>query len=197
MRATARHVGRPRTAAQEVAAGGAEDVAERNLLVLARGRAALGPATRGGEAPDRVARPPPACPRHVAALAFLGGVPKRIVVDNLTAGITHADRDDPRVNRAYGELARHDGCFVDPARVAHPKDTPRVERNVQYARASCFAGRTSGTLAALRAEAARWCREVAGQRVHGTTGERPFVAFQAREAAALRLLPPQPWEHAT
>jgi len=133
---------------------------------------------------------------HVAALAFLGGVPKRIVVDNLTAGITHADRYDPRVNRAYGELARHYGFFVDPARVAHPKDKPRVERNVQYARDSCFAGRTSGTLAALRAEAARWCREVAGQRVHGTTGERPFVAFQAREAAALRPLPPQPWEQA-
>jgi hypothetical protein len=71
-----------------------------------------------------------------------------------------------------------------------------VERNVQYARDSCFAGRTSGTLAALRAEAARWCREVAGQRLHGTTGERPLVAFQQREAAALRPLPPQPWEQA-
>ena len=133
---------------------------------------------------------------HVAAFAFLGGVPTRLVLDNLTAGITHADRYDPRVNRAYGELARHYGCLVDPTRVAHPKDKPRVERNVQYARDSCFAGRSSGTLAALRAEAARWCREVAGQRLHGTTGERPFVAFQQREAAALRPLPPQPWEQA-
>lgn len=133
---------------------------------------------------------------HVAALAFLGGVPQRVVVDNLTAGITHADRYDPRVNRAYGELARHYGFLVDPARVAHPRDKPRVERNVQYARDSCFAGRPGGSLATLRAEAVRWCREVAGQRLHGTTGERPFVVFQEREAAALRPLPPQPWEHA-
>ena len=133
---------------------------------------------------------------HVAAFAFLGGVPQRLVLDNLTAGIAHADRYDPRVNRAYGELARHYGFLVDPTRVAHPKDKPRVERNVQYARDSCFAGRNGGTLATLREEAARWCRDVAGLRLHGTTGERPLVAFQQREAATLRPLPPQPWEQA-
>jgi len=81
MRATARHVGRPRTEAQEVAAGGAEDVAELNLLVLARGRAALGTATRGGEAPDRVERPPPTCPRHEA-----GGAPARCELGARRAG---------------------------------------------------------------------------------------------------------------
>jgi transposase len=133
---------------------------------------------------------------HVAAFAFLGGVPRRVVLDNLTAGITHADRYDPRVNRAYGELARHYGFLVDPTRVAHPQDKPRVERNVQYARESFFRGRPPGPLAALRADAARWCRDVAGQRLHGTTGERPFVAFQQREQAALQPLPPRPWEPA-
>jgi hypothetical protein len=115
---------------------------------------------------------------HVAAVAFLGGVPRRVVLDNLTAGIAHADRYDPRANRAYGELARHYGFLVDPTRVAHPQDKPRVERNVQYARDSFFRGRALGPLAAPRAEAARWCREVAGQRLHGTTGERPYVAFE-------------------
>lgn len=131
---------------------------------------------------------------HVAAFAFLGGVPRRVVLDNLTAGIAHADRYDPRANRAYGELARHYGFLVDPTRVAHPQDKPRVERNVQYARESFFRGRELGPLAALRAEAARWCREVAGQRLHGTTGERPWVAFEQRERAALGPLPPHAWE---
>lgn len=122
---------------------------------------------------------------HVAAFAFFGSAPKRLVIDNLTAGIIHADRYDPRVNRAYGELARYYGCLVDPARVARPKDKPRVERQVQYARESFFRGRDFADLAALRAEAASWCREVAGQRRHGTTGERPLVAFHARERAAV------------
>jgi transposase len=131
---------------------------------------------------------------HVAAFAFFGGVPRRVVLDNLTAGITHADRYDPRANRAYGELARHYGFLVDPARVLRPRDKPKVERGVPYARESFFRGRDLGPLAAMRAAAARWCREVAGQRLHGTTGERPVVAFREREQAALQPLPPHPWE---
>ena len=33
---------------------------------------------------------------------------------------------DPRVNRAYGELARYYGCIIGPSRVACPQDKPRV-----------------------------------------------------------------------
>jgi transposase len=131
---------------------------------------------------------------HIAAFTFFGGVPKRVVPDNLTAAITTADRYDPRVNRAYGELARYYGFLVDPARAARPTDKPRVERSGQYARQSFFRGREWASLEAMRAEAARWCREVAGQRTHGTTREHPLPAFEARERAALAPLPARPWE---
>jgi transposase len=134
---------------------------------------------------------------HVAAFTFLGGAPRRLVPDNLAAGILKADRYDPRVNRAYGELVRAYGCLVDPARVQRPTDKPRVERNVDYARHSFFTGRTFTSLASMRTQAAEWCRTVAGQRVHGTTHERPYEAFLAREQAALLPLPPQPWELVT
>jgi transposase len=134
---------------------------------------------------------------HVAAFTFFGGVPRRLVPDNLTAGVRKADRYDPRLNRAYGELARYYGALVDPTRVRHPQDKPRVERGVSYARESFFCGRTFPTLAAWRGAAAGWCREVAGQRVHGTTGERPLVAFAAREQPALQPLPARPWELVT
>ncbi len=134
---------------------------------------------------------------HVAALHFFGGTPRRVVPDNLTAGIRKADRYDPRLNRAYGELARHYGFLVDPTRVQHPQDKAKVERGVPYARTSFFAGRTWESLAAMRADARRWCLETAGRRQHGTTGEQPLVAFQVREQAALQPLPPQPWERAT
>lgn len=133
---------------------------------------------------------------HVAAFTFFGGVPRRVVLDNLTAGVTTPDRYDPRLNRAYGELSRYYGFLVDPARVARPTDKPKVERGVQYARESFFRGRTYRTLAAWRAAAAAWCREVAGQRLHGSTGEQPLAAFVAREHAALQPLPARPWERA-
>jgi hypothetical protein len=131
---------------------------------------------------------------HVAAFHFFGGAPRRLVPDNLTAGILKADRYDRRLNRAYGELTRHYGCIVDPARVAQPTDKPRVERNVSYARESFFRGQSFPSLTAMRTAARQWCLEVAGLRLHGTTGEQPLVAFQAREQAVLMPLPPQPWE---
>jgi transposase len=131
---------------------------------------------------------------HVAAFAFFAGAPRRLVPDNLTAGILKADRYDPRVNRAYGELGRYYGCLIDPSRVAHPQDKPRVERNVAYARESFFRGRDFASLAAMREAAARWARDLAGQRLHGTTRERPLTAFLAREQAALLPLPARPWE---
>lgn len=134
---------------------------------------------------------------HVEAFRFFGGVPKRIVPDNLTAGVLKADRYDPRLNRAYGELARYYGCVIDPARVAHPKDKPRVERTVQYARNSFFVGRDFATLAQMRSAARCWALEVAGPRTHGTTGEAPLTVFQVREQATLLPLPPTPWEAVT
>lgn len=131
---------------------------------------------------------------HVKALTFFGGAPRRMVPDNLSAGIRKADRYDPRVNRAYGELARYYGFVVDPARAGQPTDKPKVERGVPYARASFFAGRDFGSLERMRAEAVQWCLSTAGLRTHGTTGEQPVVAFREREQGALRPLPAQPWE---
>ena len=136
---------------------------------------------------------------HIAAFAFFGGVPRRLVPDNLTAGVLRADRYDPRLNRAYGELARYYGCIVDPSRVAQPTDKPRVERNVSYARESFFRGRVDEfvSVPAMCVAAEHWARDVAGQRIHGTTGEQPLVAFTLREQPALLPLPPRPWEPVT
>jgi hypothetical protein len=61
---------------------------------------------------------------HVAAFNYFGGVVARLVPDNLATGVTKADLYDPKINRAYAELAAHYGCLVDPARALKPKDKP-------------------------------------------------------------------------
>lgn len=134
---------------------------------------------------------------HVEAFSFFGGAPHRLVPDNLSAGILRPDLYDPRVNRAYGELARYYGCIIDPSRVGRPQDKPRVERGVDYARESFFRGRSFHSIPEIREAARRWSLTVAGQRIHGTTGERPLAAFLAREQPALLALPPKPWEPVT
>ncbi|MHB8506524.1 MAG: IS21 family transposase [Acidimicrobiales bacterium] len=127
---------------------------------------------------------------HVAAFAFFGGAVRRLVPDNLATGIAKPDIYDPKINRAYGELAAHYGCLVDPARVLKPKDKPRVERPMPYVRDSLWRGREWLDLPDMQAGALRWCVEVAGCRHHRSLdGAQPLAVFEAVEADALIPLP--------
>lgn len=127
---------------------------------------------------------------HVAAFEFFGGVPARLVPDNLRTGVTRPDLYDPKINRSYAELAQHYGALVDPARAGKPKDKPRVERPMPYVRDSFWRGRDFESLPAMQAEALRWCREVAAMRsCRPLDGASPAAMFAAVEAEALMPLP--------
>ncbi len=135
---------------------------------------------------------------HVAGFAFFGGVTRRLVPDNLKTGVDRPDLYDPKLNRAYGELAHHYGTLIDPARSRKPKDKPRVERQMPYVRDSFWRGRSFGSEAEMRAGALRWCSEVAGVRHHRSLeGASPLSVFAAIEADALIPLPRVEFELAT
>ena len=68
---------------------------------------------------------------HVRLFAHLGGVPAKLVPDNLKTGITHACFFDPVVNRDYLELARHYRVAVLPTRTRRPRDKASAENGVQ------------------------------------------------------------------
>jgi transposase len=65
--------------------------------------------------------------------AFLGGVPKAVVPDNLKSAVIKADRFDPGLNRTYAEMAAHYGTAILPARPRKPRDKAKVEVAVQVA----------------------------------------------------------------
>jgi transposase len=135
---------------------------------------------------------------HVAAFEFFGGVPARLVPDNLKTGVDKPDLYDPKLNRCYGELAAHYGCLIDPARAVKPRDKARVERPMPYVRDSFWRGRQFASLAQMQAEAARWCAEVAGARAcRPLEGAAPAVVFAAVEKHALRPVPASPFVLAT
>jgi len=135
---------------------------------------------------------------HVEAFRFFGGVPARLVPDNLKTGVDKPDLYDPKINRSYAELAAHYGCLVDPARAVKPRDKARVERPMPYVRDSFWRGREFASLPQMQAEAVRWSLEVAGRRpCRPLEGAAPAAVFEAAEKEALKPLPAEPFVLAT
>jgi transposase len=131
---------------------------------------------------------------HQLAFAFFGGVPQRLVIDNLKAGITQACWDDPQVQASYRECAEHYGCRIAPCRPATPEHKGKVESGVHYVQRNFFGGRAPSTLPDANRDVLVWCRTTAGERCHGTTREAPRARFEQVEAARLRPLPATPYE---
>jgi transposase len=123
-----------------------------------------------------------------AAWGFFGGVPARVVIDNLKAAVTKADRYDPIFQRVFSEYADYRGFVIDAAVARHPTGKPVVERAVQYVRERFFRGEQWIDRDHVQREASRWCLCVAGQRIHGTTRQRPIEVFEQVERAALTSL---------
>jgi transposase len=132
---------------------------------------------------------------HAHAFAFFGGVPTRVVIDNLKAGITQAAWEEPQVQAAYRECAEHYGFLIAPCRPRTPEHKGKVEQGgVHYVTRNFLGGREPSTLAAANAAVRTWCLETAGRRVHGTTKAPPLDRFAQVERAALQPLPPAPYD---
>jgi transposase len=128
------------------------------------------------------------------AWAFFGGVFKVVVVDNFKAAVVRPDPCEPRLSDALREYAQARGFHFDPARVRSPQDKPHVESGVGYVQSSFWAGERFATFELARSTAVRWCLEVAGQRVHGSTRQRPMEVFETTEKPALLPAPSEPFD---
>jgi hypothetical protein len=132
---------------------------------------------------------------HRAAFEFFGGVPRRVVLDNLRAAIVHAALYDPEVQRSYRDFAEHYGFLIAPCRPRTPEHKGKVEQGgVHYVKRNALAGRTFRDVHEANRHLGRWCVEIAGRRVHGTTKRIPLEVFDQVERAALGPVPPTPWE---
>jgi len=125
---------------------------------------------------------------HINAFSWFGGVPKRIVLDNLKAAILKACREDPEVQRSYREFAMHYDFLIDP----NPPRTPRLKGKVEqggvhYVKRNVLAGRDVEPTDQLQAKVHAWALADAGQRIHGTTRARPLDRFAVEQPELLPL----------
>ena len=103
-------------------------------------------------------------------------------------------RDRPRVSRvrAVSRLPRRPG-----PRRGTPPGNRKSSAGIPYVRQDFFRGETFRDLADLQARAVRWCRDLAGTRVHGTTRQVPRVVFETVEQPTLLPLAPEPFDRPT
>ncbi|GAC1647410.1 MAG: hypothetical protein NVS9B11_19820 [Candidatus Dormibacteraceae bacterium] len=133
------------------------------------------------------------CRMHRRALEFFGGVPRKIVYDNLKSVVLHHVGSIVQFNPRFLSFAGHYLFEATAAPVRYPEFKGRVEASMKFIRHSFFYGRTFAGLDDLRAQAARWRDDVANQRIHGTTRERPSARLLI-ERARLRALPAHPFD---
>lgn len=138
---------------------------------------------------------------HRHMLDFFGGVPAQVRIDNLKAAIVRASLDDPQAQRAYRECAEHYGFLITPCRPYTPQHKGKVESGVHYVQRNFLAGRDYTTpqhnFHHANQDVLGWVMGTAGQRRHGTTKQVPLEQFEQVERAALRPLPPAPFELVT
>jgi transposase len=134
---------------------------------------------------------------HVHMFGFFGGIPVRLNFDNLKSGVIKPDLYDPEFNRTYQEMAEFYGCFLDPCRVAKPKDKAKVERDVQTIRQQFYklmALNPKADIHTLNRLIKHWLVNEYGQKPHGTTGIPPYQLFCETELPALKQLPKELFE---
>jgi transposase len=130
---------------------------------------------------------------HRRAFESWGGVPRRLVPDNLKAAVLQALVHDPVLGEAYRRLAQHYGCVISPTRPHMPRHKGKVESGVHYVQRNFMAGQDFADIYIANRRLATWVRERAGTRRHGTTHQAPLRLFTEHEQAALLPLPAEPF----
>jgi len=125
---------------------------------------------------------------HRRAFEFFGGVPRKIIIDNPKCAITKACFRDPQVQRSYGECAEGYGFLISPCPPRDPKKKGRVESGVKYLKGNFMPLREFRTITDSNQQLRRWILEVAGNRIHGTTKQKPLSTFAETERYLLQPL---------
>ncbi|NCO51296.1 MAG: transposase [Deltaproteobacteria bacterium CG23_combo_of_CG06-09_8_20_14_all_51_20] len=134
---------------------------------------------------------------HANAFAAFGGVPTRIMVDNLkSAVLQHTRGQVPVLNPRYLDFARHHGFTITACGVRKANEKGRVENAVGYVKKNFLAGSDLPDFTALAPAAKLWLDTVANVRIHGETRKQP-VKMLMEERPHLLPLPANPYDIAT
>jgi len=128
------------------------------------------------------------------AFRRFGGVPQEVLFDNARSLVDHHDAAtrEVRFNERLHAFADYWGFRLRACAPYRARTKGKDERGVGYVKRNAVAGHAFLSWAAFEAHLEWWMREIADQRVHGSTGETPLTRFERAEAAALQKLDGRP-----
>jgi transposase len=121
---------------------------------------------------------------HEHAFAHFGGRCQELLYDRMRTVVLGTAEGKPRWNATFEAFARHWGFEARLCKPYRAQTKGKVESGVKYVKRNFLPGRSFRDLDDFNAQLEQWQREVADERVHGTTHQRPIERF-AQEAAAL------------
>ena len=131
---------------------------------------------------------------HRHALEFFGGVPEKVMIDNLKTGVLeHLPGLPPRFNRHYLDFAAHHGFTPVACAPRKGNEKGRVESGVGYVKKNFLNGLEIPSFPPLNPQVGQWRDTVANVRIHGETHEKPIVLFE-KEKPLLKPLPVMPYD---
>ena len=135
---------------------------------------------------------------HEHAFEYFGGVTEMVVPDQLKSGVTVACRYEPVIQRTYGEMARHYGTAVVPARPYKPRDKAKVEVAVQIVQRWIVARLRSEThfsIESLNARVRELLEDLNARPMKKLGGVTRRQLFERLDKPALKPLPSERFEY--
>jgi transposase len=117
-----------------------------------------------------------------------GGVTTTINLDNLKAAVLGADWHDPTLNPKMVEFARFYATAILPTRPRKPEHKGKIENGMGYVQRNALAGKRFISIGEINAHLLHWEKQIADQRIHGTTRKQVKALFE-QEKPHLKALP--------
>ena len=130
---------------------------------------------------------------HVAAFETFGGVPRRVLYDNMKTAVVERDGLAVRFHPALLALAQHYGFEPVACKPRRPVEKGSVERRVRDLRSSLLAGTEFSRLVQYREAFERWRMEVLHKRVVDRASGKTVAEVAELERKHLMPLPQAPF----
>ena len=111
---------------------------------------------------------------HQHAFEFFGGVPEKVMIDNLKTGVlSRPIGQDIVFNPKYLDFAHHYGFTIKACGVRKGNEKGRVENGVGYVKKNFLNGLELTQFEILNPAIKIWMAEIANVRLHGETRKKP------------------------